>query len=262
MNGLPILVRIAGRPVILIGDGEAAAAKARLVERAGGRIVGIDDRQARLAIVTGDDDAEVSEIVASLRARGVLVNAVDRPRLCDFTLPAIVDRSPVLIAISSGGASAGLAAALRQRIEAMVPARLGRLAEALLGARGAIRARWPGAEERRRAIGAALGSGGPLDPLAADVGAVDAWLATPDDSAAKPGQLVRIALTSADPDDLTLRGARALALADIVTHRPGVPPAILDRARADAVRQPTDAPPLPPQAGLAVDLDLAPGYSE
>ena len=225
LHSLPLFVRLTDRPVILIGTGEAADAKRRLLERAGARIVSEADRAA-LAIVIDDDAA-----VVRLKARGVLVNAVDRLELCDFTLPAIVERGDVIVAVGTGGASAGLAAALRQRIEAMLPATLGDLAAALHRARDAMRRRWPHADDRRRAIGAALGEGGPLDPLAPRVG-VDAWLAA---DAGASGTLQRFAVT-ADPDELTLRQARALALADTVHHAPDVPPTILDRARADAIR--------------------------
>ncbi len=123
LHSLPLFVRLNGRPVILVGAGEAAEPKRRLLERAGAIVVGEDDPEARLAIVADDDAA-----VARLKARGVLVNAVDRPELCDFTLPAIVDRAPVLVAIGTGGVSAGLAAAVRQRLGAVLPASLGRLA--------------------------------------------------------------------------------------------------------------------------------------
>jgi uroporphyrin-III C-methyltransferase/precorrin-2 dehydrogenase/sirohydrochlorin ferrochelatase len=169
MDSLPIFIRLKNRPVILIGTGEAADAKRRLLERTGARIVG-EEEAAQLAIVAIEDDGEAEAAVARLKARGVLVNAADRPRLCDFTLPAIVDRDPVLIAIGTGGASAGLAKALRQRLETLLPVGLGRLAEALHGARDAIRARWPGAAERRRAIDAALLPGGALDPLGRGAG--------------------------------------------------------------------------------------------
>jgi len=246
-SGLPVFVQLDGRPVILIGDGPAADAKRRLLERAGAAILG-EGGDAHLAIVACDDPEPVA---ARLKARGMLINVADRADLCDFTLPAIVERDPVTIAIGTGGASAGLAAALRQRLEAILPTTLGGLADALKQARDAIRARWPEAGERRRAIGAALT--GPLDPLADQpAGAVERWLAAPD---AGPSGIVRIALRSTDPDDLTLREARLLAQADRVTHRAGVPAAILNRARADAERIACDAPPanLP---GLTVDLEM------
>ncbi len=226
LQSLPIFVRLQGRNVILVGEGEAAGAKRRLLDRAGAVVVG-EDAQAALAIVVDDDAA-----VARLKARGVLVNAVDRPELCDFTLPAIIDRSPVLIAIGTGGVSAGLAAALRQRLEALLPARLGLLADALYAARVAIRARFPDGGERRRALGAAMGAGAPLDPLG-EGGDVALWLAG---AVGGTGRIERIVLTSDDPDDLTLRAARLLAQADRVVHAADVPLAILERARADAER--------------------------
>lgn len=245
-SGLPIFVRVDGQPVILVGGGAAAEPKRRLLERAGAAIVGEDDA-ARLAVVACDDPGPVA---ARLKARGLLVNVADRPDLCDFTLPAIVERDPVTIAIGTGGASAGLAAALRQRLEAVLPASLGRLADALAGARAAIRTRWPDGGDRRRALGAALA--GPLDPLGAWADdAVERWLRAPTTVAS---ELVRIRLRSADPDDLTLREARALAQADRVTYRADVPAAILDRARADAERTLCAAPPRG-LSGLTVDLE-------
>ncbi len=247
-SGLPVFVRLDGRPAILVGDGAMAEAKRRLLERAGAVIVG-EDAPAQIALVACEDPEPV---VARLKARGLLVNVADRPDLCDFTLPAIVERDPVTIAIGTGGASAGLAAALRQRIEPLIPASLGSLADALAGAREAMRARWPDGGERRRALGAALA--GPLDPLVAqDEDAVTHWL----EQAEAPGDRVEtIVLTSPDPDDLTLRHARWLAQADRVTHRADVPSAILDRARADADRIACDAPPLG-LPGLTVDVSTA-----
>ena len=253
MHSLPVFLRLADRPVILLGTGEAAAAKRRLLERAGARAVG-EAEAAALAIVAIEDETEAEAATARLKARGILVNAVDRPALCDFTLPAIVDRDPVLIAIGTSGASAGLAKALRQRIEALLPAALGGLADALYAARGAIRARWPDAADRRRAIDAALDPGGPLDPLAVLAGdAVTAWLASRD--AIPRGRIAHIRLRSADPDDLTIGEARLLARADAVHHVADIPPAILNRARADAIRSTDDPPPAPD--GVIVTLDWA-----
>jgi uroporphyrin-III C-methyltransferase/precorrin-2 dehydrogenase/sirohydrochlorin ferrochelatase len=247
-HSLPVFLRLRGRSVILLGAGEAASAKRRLLERAGARIVG-EDETAALAIVADGDEAAV----ARLRARGILVNATDRPDLCDFTLPAIVDRGPVLIAIGTGGASAGLAKALRQRIEVLLPAGLGRFADALFAARAAIRARWPDAAARRHAIDAALAEGGPLDPFTE--GDVAAWLAGADGEPAAATETAPIVLRlrSPDPDDLTLREARLMGRVDRVYHRPDIPTAILDRARADALRIACAAPPAA-APGLSLDI--------
>lgn len=235
MRSLPLFHRIAGKPVIVLGEGEAAEAKRRLVERAGGVAV-IESAEARLAFVAHDDPALGEAEAARLRARGLLVNVVDRPELCDFTTPSLVNRDPVLVAVGTDGTSAGLAKHLRLRIEAWLPATLGQLAEALYAARGALRARWPGAAERRRALDAALEEGGPLDPLAENAAErIEAWLAA--SGTASGVERVRIVLTSDDPEDLTLREARWLGRADVLLHEADVPPDILNRARADAVRR-------------------------
>jgi uroporphyrin-III C-methyltransferase/precorrin-2 dehydrogenase/sirohydrochlorin ferrochelatase len=244
-------VRLAGRPVILVGTGDAAEAKRRLLERAGAIVVG-EEASAPLASVLAEEDAAAAAIVGRLRARGILVNAVDRPGLCDFTLPAIVDRNPVLIAIGTGGASAGLAKTLRQRLEALLPDNLGRLADALHAARAQIRARWPSPDGRRRAIDRALD--GPLDPLRSYApGGVERWIAE-EGSAAQP-ELIAVRLRSDDPDALTLRDARLLGAADRIYHRADIPGAILDRARADAARIVCPAPPADPPQGLSLDID-------
>lgn len=240
MNQLPIFVNLRGMPVILLGDGEMADAKRRLVERAGGICVAEDNGHARIAIVALEDEAEAIAAVERLKARGLLVNAVDRPALCDFTTPAIIDRDPVLIAIGTGGASAGLAKALRQRFEAMLPAGLGGLAHALDAARDAIRVRWPGGPERRRAIDAALAPGGALDPLADQPDtAVAQWIERGGEGVASG--LHTLAIASPDPDDLTLRQVRLLGSADLVLHPADMPRAILSRARADAAMRVDDS---------------------
>lgn len=258
LHSLPVFLRLAGRPVMLIGEGDSADAKRRLLERAGALIVGESD-EAALAIVALDAP---DDTVARLKGRGVLVNAVDRPDLCDFTLPAIIDRSPVIVAIGTGGASAGLAAALRQRLEAILPASLGDLAQALHAARARLRDRFPDAGERRRALGRALSDGGPLDPLQASAVQVEDWLETPvrlerAESHAPSPEAVRLTLSSPDPDDLTLRQARLLAQADRVVHTPDIPSAILDRARADAPRIVSVTPPVDAAEGLTVFVEIA-----
>lgn len=254
MQSLPLFHRIAGQPVVVLGQGEAAAAKRRLVRRAGGIVVddlaeGIDTG-ARLAFIAHDDETAARADALRARGAGLLVNVTDRPELCDFTVPSLVDRDPVLIAVGTGGASAGLAKALRLRLERLLPQGLGALAEALQAARAAIRARWPSPGDRRRALDSALDEGGALDPLAeAPTDAVERWLAGA--SAGLSGRFA-IALRSDDPDDLTLREARLLGQADAVIAGPGVPPAILARARADAMRLPPGA--IAPDQGIVIDL--------
>jgi uroporphyrin-III C-methyltransferase/precorrin-2 dehydrogenase/sirohydrochlorin ferrochelatase len=256
MHSLPVFLSLKGRPVVLAGNGGAIEAKRRLLERCGARIVGPDE-PAQLGIVVYDDPAEAEAMTAELKARGLLLNVPDRPDLCDFTLPAIIDRDPVLIAIGTGGASAGLAKMLRQRIERLLPATLGSLAEALAAARAAMRARWPDARDRRGALDRALGEGGALDPLSgADSAAVQRWLDAAKD--VPSARIETITLASTDPDELTLRAARLLGEADLVLHDPAVPAAILDRARADALRRPLGAEDTgQPAAGLTVILRMA-----
>lgn len=240
MQTLPLYHRIAGQPVIVLGEGDAAEAKRRLVERAGGQVCielqdGID-RGARLAFIAHDDAGAAEADAIRARCAGLLVNVVDRPALCDFTVPSVLERGPVLIAVGTGGVSAGLAKALRLRLEALLPPALGALAEGLGALRTRLRARFPDGGERRRALDAALAAGGPLDPLdPAAAGRVEDWLAGAPSGAAAAA--VEIVLRSADPDDLTLREARLLGSADVLAHEAEVPEAILLRARADAVRR-------------------------
>jgi uroporphyrin-III C-methyltransferase / precorrin-2 dehydrogenase / sirohydrochlorin ferrochelatase len=238
MRSLPLFHRVTGQPVVVLGEGPAAEAKRRLVERAGGLVerdaqAGIE-RGARLAFVALDDDGAAEAEAVRLRGAGLLVNVVDRPELCDFTTPSLLDRDPVLVAIGTDGASAGLAKHLRLRLEALLPDTIGRLAEALAASREAIRARWADAADRRRALDAALGEGGTLDPLSGAVpDDVARWLASGPD--APRASRVEI-MAPADPADLTLRQLQLLGAADTIVFDPGVAPAVLDRARADAQR--------------------------
>lgn len=254
MDQLPIFVNLKGRNVILVGEGEMADAKRRLIERAGGNCVDAGHKDARIAFVAIADADEARAAADDLKARGLLVNVVDRPEICDFTTPAIVDRTPVLVAVGTGGASAGMAKAIRQRIETLLPETLGPLADAIAGARDKIRERWPEGPQRRRALDQGFAAGGMLDPFANHApNIVQNWI----DVATQPkgDRMIEIALLSDNPDDLTLLTARLLGEADHVFHDVEVPAAILNRARADAVRH-AGAPPLPAPEGLSLFLRL------
>ena len=238
IGSLPLFHRIRGQRVVVVGEGTMGEAKQRLVERAGGIPCSeAEAHHAHLAFVALEDEREARAVHRRLKAKGLLVNVADMPDLCDFTTPSILDREPVLVAVSTSGASAGLAKHLRLRLEKVLPQSLGALAAKLRNSREAMRTRWSDGSERRRAVDDALREGGPLDPFASDAdGKVDAWLdgQLPAKSAARS---IVIELASEDPEELTLRQARLLGEADTVCHDPAVPEAILNRARADARRQ-------------------------
>jgi uroporphyrin-III C-methyltransferase/precorrin-2 dehydrogenase/sirohydrochlorin ferrochelatase len=252
MHSLPLFHRIAGERVVVVGSGGMAAAKARLVERAGGVVCAeTEAHHAKLAFVALEDERAAEAAALRLKRAGLLVNVADRPELCDFTLPSILDREPVLVAISTGGASAGLAKHLRLRLEQLIPQSIGGLASRLSAIREKLRARWPDADMRRSALDRALEEGGPLDVLQAESAShLDAWIEG--GTAEDEPSIVEFILTSDDPDELTLRQARLLGRADTVLHDPAIPEAILVRARADAQRRPL--PGDEPTSGLTVIL--------
>ncbi len=255
MDTLPLFLALAGRDVIVLGDGEAAEAKARLVVAAGAIVAGEGAANPAIAFVALDDEAEARAAATRLRARGLLVNVVDRPAMSDFLMGAIIDRSPVVVAISTGGASASLSRSLRGRLEALLPQSLGALARAIFESRDAAAARHPTIPDRRRLWERALAEGGALDPLRA---IADAEAAVANAIAGQASDAVHetriITVTSADPGDLSLNDLAALGRCDALIVGAGVPAAIVDRARRDAARvaQGTAHP------GLTVELRYRP----
>ena len=239
LQSLPLFHQIAGQKVLVLGEGETAEPKRRLVERAGGIVIDDQadaiDEGVRIAFVAFEDAKACETAAINLRCAGVLVNVVDRPELCDFTTPSILDRNPVLIAVGTGGASAGLAKHIRLRLEQILPQSLGQLAKALFAARGKLRALYPAGTDRRRVLDEALRKGGALDALEphSDL-QVDSWLnAAP---AVRSPAACAFSIISDDPEDLTFKQARLLGEADVVCADPEVPSEILARARADAAR--------------------------
>lgn len=249
MESLPLFHRLAGQPVLVVGEGEAAAAKARLIQEAGGIVVQALQPGVRLAFVALDDGAEA--VAEELRAAGLLVNVVDRPALCDFTVPAIIDRAPVTVAVGTAGASASLSKALKERLEVILPPGLGRLAEAIRNARAAVAARYPRVADRRDLWAALLAPGAPLDPLAAqaDPAATIAAALASDASATAAPELHEVRLQAPrgaahfDVDSLPLGVLRLLAQADLVVLPADAPAALGALIRRDAARHEGDAPP-------------------
>jgi uroporphyrin-III C-methyltransferase/precorrin-2 dehydrogenase/sirohydrochlorin ferrochelatase len=262
MDSLPIFLDLKGRHVVMIGEGEAAMAKARLVEAAGGRIVGeADAHGAALAFVALEDDAEAEAAAARLRAKGLLVNVVDEPKLSDFLMGAIIDRAPVTVAISTGGASASLSRALRARLEALLPHSLGGLARAIRAARRMAAGAHPTPADRRRLWDQLLAQGAVLDPLAlhADPEAAVKNAVT---GLAVPGttRQVHVEVGSADPGELSANVLAAMSAADTLVVLGPVPAAVVDRARRDATRLRSLPETWP--AGLTVVLQASSSLSQ
>lgn len=234
MEALPLFVRLRGRPVLVVGAGAAAEAKRRLVSDAGGEPVSAPGPGVRLAFVALEDGAEA--VAGELRAAGLLVNVVDRPELCDFTVPAILDRAPVTVAVGTGGASASLARALRERLELLLPPGLGGLARAIRAARAEVACRLPDVRDRRAFWARLLAPGAPLDPLAPPADPDAAIAAALAGAEVESGGVTEIRVPPAGAEALTLGELRALAAADLVVHEPGCRAEVLAFARRDAAR--------------------------
>lgn len=244
MQSFPIFLRLQGRRVLVVGTGQAAAAKQRLLEAAGARVALADELGALdgYALVFGasGDDALDRAVSAAARAAGVPVNVVDRPELSDFIMPAVVDRGEVVIGISTGGSSPILAQRVRALIEDALPNGLDRLAAFARRFRAAVQSRITDNATRRRfweyffdGEGAALVMAGEefraARRIIRDLNGTEAVRSG-------AGSVTVIELVSNDSDDLTLGTLRALRKADVIAHDGFVAPEILDLARRDARR--------------------------
>ncbi|MBX9945472.1 MAG: siroheme synthase CysG [Reyranella sp.] len=246
MKHLPLFFDLAGRRLVVVGEGPAADRRADLARSAGADVVRIaaegaqagDFRGAVAAFVaTGDLDRDTA-VQRLAKAAGVPVNVADRPALCDFILPAIVDRDGIVVAISTGGASPTLATILRGRIEAALPERLGALARLAAAFRAQVNALISD-PARRRAFWRRLVDG-PAARLALagdEAGARRVALGDLDAArrAMAPVGIAHIVGAGpGDPDLLTLRAAQLLQEADAILHDELVPAVLLARARRDA----------------------------
>jgi len=266
MRYFPTFFDLAGKPCLVVGGGEAAARKLRLLRQAGARVTlvarrpnaEIEDLAARGEVdirrrgfVAGDlrgqtlvigaaGDAELDARVAEAAvAQGVPVNIVDRPELSSFTVPAIVDRDPVVVAISSGGGAPVLARWLRARIEALLPARLGALARLAQNFRSAVKATRPDQDARRRFWEDFFDGPAAEAALAGrDAEARDKTLALVNrrGPAEARGTVAIVGAGPGDADLLTLRAVALLQRAEVIVYDKLVGPEVLDRARRDAER--------------------------
>ena len=273
MDSLPIFLRVAGESCLVVGGGPAAANRADLLLRAGAapsvvtpdpgsalrslaarRRIELLPREFRAADVAGrrlvfaatGDEAADRGVAAAADARGVPVHVADRPALCAFTMPAIVERSPVVVAVSTGGASPMLARHLRARLEVLLPSTLGDLARFAAALRDAAHGRLVHARERRAFWSWVMD--GPVAGLVHDGeperarAAAEAALADPSRWRGTGGEVCFLDAGGRAPDHCTLSALRAAQGADVVVHDADAPPGWLDLARRDAPRIRVEAP--------------------
>lgn len=241
MDHLPIFLDIRGRPCAVIGQGEVADRKADWLRRAGADVAvaasleAVDLSAQRLVIAATEDARETEAILSACRAAGVLVNAVDFPDPGDFIAPAIVDRAPVLVAISTGGASPVLARLVRAAIEAALPSSLGTLANAARAWRARVARALPDLGRRRKFWEKALGDWSRPAAEGWDDLLRHAAFARDEEQNAAVHDIV---IDHDDPDRMTLIDARALLRADFIKVDSDLPPHVADaflrRGRRDA----------------------------
>jgi uroporphyrin-III C-methyltransferase / precorrin-2 dehydrogenase / sirohydrochlorin ferrochelatase len=278
MRFLPVFLDLQTGPVLVVGGGELVHAKLRLLAAAGARVrwfstdgrhdgsecnvSGLDAADvARIELAAGDPlAADLTGVIAvicagagdigvamSVRARaaGMPVNVMDDVAHSTFIFPAIVDRGDVVVAVGTGGASPVVARRVRERIEAMLPARIGDLAGLIGRFRKQIHGRIPEMPLRRRfwervvdgPIGALVLAGRKDEAEHALTQIADPVAFSGADASGKPeGRVTLVGAGPGDPDLLTVKALRALQDADVVFYDELVSPEILDRARRDAAR--------------------------
>lgn len=265
MDFLPLFHNLKGREVLVVGGGEIALRKARLLSEAGAvlRVVApeveaelselvqkgggnvllrgystTDLAGCVLAIAATDDEPLNAQVSQDARAVGMPVNVVDSPDLCTVIFPAIVDRSPLIIAVSSGGDAPVLARLMRARIETWVPSVYGELAGLAKKFRSQVKARFADVQQRR-VFWEEVFQGDVAERALAGQQQEAERLLVEKLSGAQPKSLGEVYLVGAgpgDPDLLTFRALRLMQQADVVLYDRLVAPAILDLCRRDADR--------------------------
>lgn len=263
MEFLPINIRLLDEPVVLIGAGVVAARKARFLLQAGARLSVVapsmdvsfttlmeeyeitwhermyahGDLKGAVVVIAATPDAAVNKnVYREARELSIPVNVVDSPPLCSFVFPAIVDRSPLTVAISSSGASPVLARSIRSRIEAMLPASTADVARFARENRERVKAAALDEPDRRRLWESIID--GPIAQLIhrnQQDAAEDALARQLEAHApSRLGEVYLIGAGPGDPDLMTFKALRLLQRADIVLHDRLVNPEIVAMARRDA----------------------------
>ena len=267
MNVLPIFLDLKNRSCAVIGGGEVASRKLTLLLEAGAQVTvyaptagetirrwTADGKVRHVAqefspemldgcalVIAATDDKSVNRRVSeAAKARNIPVNVVDQPDLCTFIMPSIVDRSPVIVAVSTGGSSPVLARLIRARLETLIPAGYGRLAKLVVKFRDRVKQRFTHPPRRRQFWEEVLQ--GPIAELvysgqdAAAEKALQQRIETVDGSQAPVGEVYLVGGGPGDPDLLTFRALHLMQQADVVVYDRLVSPAVLNLIRRDAER--------------------------
>jgi uroporphyrin-III C-methyltransferase / precorrin-2 dehydrogenase / sirohydrochlorin ferrochelatase len=267
VNYFPVFFDLTAQRVLVVGGGGVALRKVALLERSGALITlvapevlpELEERAAAGKItlrvrefIPGDLDGARLVIVATSRravnrwiaalseARGIPVNVVDDREASRFIVPAIIDRDPVLVAVSTGGTSPVLARRLRERLEAVIPKKIGELALWLRALRHAARRRLRDTNARRRFFESIVDGPAARRFIEGDAHGAQAiaqqLLARTSTAPRAAGEVTLVGAGPGDPELLTLKALRALQDADVILHDRLVPEGLLDMARRDAVR--------------------------
>nr|AFI78467.1 siroheme synthase [uncultured bacterium ws138B4] len=265
MDYLPVFLKIKDRPCLVVGGGKVAARKIRLLVRAGACITLVspvlcdevaavvkrgtvkhlergfqdDDLAGVILVIAATDDAAVNRSVSELaRRQGIPVNVVDNPALCSFIMPSIIDRSPLQVAVSTGGKSPVLARLLRARLESFIPAAYGQLANLVDEYRQRVKDRFTDVEQRRYFWESILqGRVAELLFAGQEEKARSALQEAIDDvntQRAPCGEVYLVGAGPGDPDLITFRALRLMQQADVVVYDRLVSEPILDMVRRDA----------------------------
>ncbi|HEY8012846.1 MAG TPA: siroheme synthase CysG, partial [Dongiaceae bacterium] len=272
MEYFPIFLDLKNRPALVVGGGELALRKLRLLQKAGAQVTVVAPRIAaeiassgaalkRRGFVDGDVGGQAiifaatgleavdDRVATAARQAGLPVNVVDRPRESNFIMPAIVERDPIVVAISSGGAAPVLARRLREAIERLLPSRLGRLACFAESFRSAVRGLRPDATARRRFWEGFFEGPVAESVLAGEEGrAREAMLSLVNAPSVNaqgnerptPGIVQLVGTGPGNPDLLTLRALQVMQRADVAIHDRRIGSQILDLLRRDAERVEVD----------------------
>ncbi|ENC9557535.1 uroporphyrinogen-III C-methyltransferase [Aeromonas hydrophila] len=265
MDYLPIFCRLDNKPVLLVGGGEVAERKARLLLDAGAQLTVVapelDPELAELAangsiewlagefapqqltgkwlVVAATDRREVNALVyQSANQARIFANVVDDPKRSSFIMPSIIDRSPLMVAISSGGKAPVLARLLREKLEAMLPQHLGAVAAFAGSLRDRVKARFASMGERRRFWERLLGADRLGQALARGDSASANQLADSlfADESQTGGEVVLVGAGPGDPGLLTLHALRQMQQADVVVYDRLVSDEVMALVRRDAKR--------------------------